>query len=116
MARKQTPASDARRTGKRFPLELPITIVEKGAKKLAGTTANVSAAGVYIQSQAEIRVGSPIEFDITLPGKVVGTDHDVQVHCKGRVIRSEDSTNKKAKSGKRGVACVIDQYKFVRKK
>jgi hypothetical protein len=112
MSRKQTSAPDARRTGKRFPLELPITIIDKGSRKAAGTTANVSAAGVYIQSQAEIEVGAPIEFDITLPGRVVGTDHDVQIHCKGRVVRSED----KKKASKRGVACVIDQYKFVRKK
>ena len=115
MARKQTPAPDARRTGKRFPLELPITIIEKGRNKSAGTTANVSAAGVYIESQAEIEVGAPIEFDITLPGKVVGTDHDVEIHCKGRVVRSEDKPKKKS-SRKHGVACVIDQYKFVRKK
>jgi hypothetical protein len=114
MPRKQTPATDARRTGKRFPLELPITIVQKGKGKSAGTTANVSAAGVFIESQATIEVGSPIEFDITLPGKVVGTDHDVQIHCKGRVVRSEEK-DKKKNSRKRGVACVIDQYKFVRK-
>lgn len=114
MPRKQTPASDARRTGKRFPLELPITI-HKGAKHDAGTTANVSAAGVYIQSQAELEVGSPIEFDITLPGKVVGSDQDVQIHCKGRVIRAEESPRKRGIQ-QRGVACVIDQYKFVRKK
>jgi hypothetical protein len=114
MPKKTAPAPDARRTGKRFPLELPITILERGSRKAAGTTANVSAAGVYIQSPADIEVGSKIEFDITLPGKVVGTDADVQIHCKGRVIRAEDSGKKKA--SKRGVACVIDQYKFVRKK
>ena len=34
-------------------------------------------------------------------------------HCKGRVVRSEEKTKK---GSKRGVACVIDQYKFVRKK
>lgn len=110
MPRKQTPAPDARRTGKRFPLELPITIHKKGSRAAAGKTANVSAAGVYIQSASEIAVGSPIEFDITLPGKVVGTDHDVEIHCKGRVVRSEDAKKK------HGVAAVIDQYKFVRKK
>ena len=114
MPRKQTTAPDARRTGKRFPLELPIKILKKGSAA-EGKTANVSAAGVYMQAQADLEVGAPIEFDITLPGKVVGTDHDVEIHCKGRVVRSEDTKAKK-KAGKRGVACVIDQYKFVRKK
>ena len=32
------------RTGRRFPLELPISIDDKKAKKLRGTTSNVSAA------------------------------------------------------------------------
>ena len=48
-----------------------------------------------------------------IQGKVVGTDHDVSIHCKGRVVRSEEKTKK---GSKRGLACVIDQYKFVRKK
>lgn len=102
------------RTGKRFPLELPIRIRSKKAGKEA-TTANMSSAGVYIQANTDLTVGSPIEFDITLPAKVLGTPNDVEVHCTGRVVRRE-STTSNGKRSKNGVACVIDQYKFIRKK
>jgi len=107
--------SEARRTGKRFPLALPITIRKgKNVKTAAGTTKDVSAAGVYIQADSRLEIGSTVEFDITLPGDIVGTKRDVEIHCKGRVVRMEPS---RSKGGSRnGVACVIDAYKFVRKK
>ena len=105
------------RTGKRFPLELPIRIRQKGAAEDRGTTADMSAAGVYIQANTDLPVGSPIEFDITLPAKVLGTAKDVEVHCTGRVVRKEaNGKTAKGKKSKNGVACVIDQYKFIRSK
>lgn len=101
--------SDAR-TGRRFPLNLPITIREgESADQTSGTTQNVSAAGVYIRADAELEVGSQIEFEITLPSDVIGGNHDVRVKCQGRVIRRESDKNTNG-----GVACVIDNYKFVR--
>ena len=107
--------SEARRTGKRFPLVLPITIRNrKAAKGEATTTHNVSAAGVYLKANSKLEIGSTVEFDITLPGQIVGTKADVEIHCKGRVVRLE-STKPRGKTPKAGIACVIDHYKFVRK-
>lgn len=41
------------RTGKRFPVELPIRIhVSNSDQEQAGTTANISAAGVYLKTDA----------------------------------------------------------------
>ena len=117
--------SEARRTGKRFPLTLPITIrTRKSSRPQSGTTANVSAAGVYIQSNSKLEIGASIEFDIVLPGKIVGTDKPVEIRCKGRVVRLEAKkprARSKSKSAARknkpsGIACVIDHYRFVRKK
>ncbi|MGC2695045.1 MAG: PilZ domain-containing protein [Candidatus Angelobacter sp.] len=113
--------SEEARTGKRFPLELPIKIHgKKGAD--SATTGNMSAAGVYIMADLDLAIGSNIEFDITLPAQVLGTQGDVEVHCTGRVVRKDDGAKAavaNSNSGKRkkksGVACVIDQYKFVRK-
>jgi hypothetical protein len=103
------------RTGKRFPLSLPITIRGKKATKgRTAKTADVSAAGVYIEADADLEVGTNIEFDISLPASVAGTDTDVEIVCKGRVVRINNTG--KPKHRKAGVACVIDQYKFVRKK
>jgi hypothetical protein len=103
------------RTGKRFPLNLPIHIKKgKAAKGAKATTQNVSAAGIFIEADESLEIGSTIEFDIVLPAKIVGADRDVEISCKGRVVR-RDGKGPKAK-GKGGIGCVIDTYKFVRKK
>jgi hypothetical protein len=101
------------RTGTRFPLALAI----HGRGVDNATTADISAAGVYIMAETDLAVGSPIEFDITLPGSFLGTKGDVEVHCIGRVVRKEAGVKNTGKGKMRhGVACVIDQYKFLRKK
>jgi len=103
------------RTGKRFPLQLPIKIHnEDTAGDTSGITGNLSAAGVYIRADASLEVGSPVEFEITLPPEVTGGKEDVVIQCRGRVVRT-DEPNASAESGdNRGVACVIDSYEFVR--
>lgn len=105
------PVSEAR-TGKRFPLHLPIKIHNESASADAkGTTGNLSAAGVYIRADASLEIGSPVEFEITLPPDVTGGPENVVIQCKGRVVRTDPSGS--APEGK-GVACVIDSYEFVR--
>ena len=103
------------RTGKRFPLQLPIKIhKEDTAADASGVTGNLSAAGVYIRADASLEVGSPVEFEITLPPEVTGGKEEVVIQCRGRVVRT-DEPNASAESGdNRGVACVIDSYEFVR--
>ncbi|HET9406089.1 MAG TPA: PilZ domain-containing protein [Candidatus Sulfotelmatobacter sp.] len=100
------------RTGKRFPLHLPIKIHQgevSGESK--GMTGDLSAAGVYIRADASLEVGSPVEFEITLPPEMTGGQENVTIQCKGRVVRT-DETGKGSEG--RGVACVIDTYEFIR--
>jgi hypothetical protein len=103
------------RTGKRFPLELPIKI-HKGdtATDTSGVTGNLSAAGVYIRADAALEIGSPVEFEITLPPDVTGGKEDVVIQCRGRVVRTDEPAAGSAPGDNRGVACVIDSYEFVR--
>lgn len=106
------------RTGKRFPLELPIRIKQENKPSTRkGLTANVSAAGVYIKGRGEFEIGSRVQFEITLPGVVIGTKEDVRVECHGRVVRLETKPGARGKSRtpETGMACVIDRYKFLRK-
>lgn len=95
------------RTGKRFPLELPIKIhgVDQGS-----ITGNMSAAGVYIRGNPELDVGSTVEFEIALPPELTGGNENVIVQCRGRVVRKDPGSSGEAQ----GVACVIDTYDFVR--
>jgi hypothetical protein len=105
------------RTGKRFPLTLATTI--RGGKKSAkkGTTSDLSAAGVFIMADADFEVGTKVEFDITLPAAMIGANKDVEVRCQGRVVRASDEAGKRKKpASKGGVACVIDNYEFIRKR
>ena len=105
--------SEEARTGKRFPLELPIKIHDdKTSGDTKGLTGNLSAAGVYIKADASMEIGSPVEFEITLPPEMTGGPENVTIQCKGRVVRSDETGT----GGEgRGVACVIDSYEFVRK-
>src|SRR3982074_3749737 len=94
------------RTGKRFPLELPIKIHKADASSDSkGITGKLSAAGVYIRADASLEMGSPVEFEITLPPDVTGGKENVTIQCKGRVVRKDESG-----SEGQGVACVIDSY------
>jgi hypothetical protein len=101
--------SDAR-TGKRFPLELPIKIhKDQDSGELSGVTGNLSAAGVYIRADAAMEIGSNVEFEIALPPEVTGSKENVIIRCRGRVVRADETGG-----SDRGVACVIDSYDFVR--
>ena len=104
--------SDAR-TGKRFPLELPIKIHKDAGADSSGVTGNLSAAGVYIRADASLEVGSNVEFEIALPPEVTGAQENVIIQCRGRVVRTDEPGTGDATEA-RGVACVIDSYDFVR--
>jgi hypothetical protein len=105
------PVGEEARTGKRFPLELPIKIHKGETGDAKGVTGNLSAAGVFIRADAAMEIGSPVEFEITLPPEMTGGQENVTIQCKGRVVRS-DPTGTGGEG--RGVACVIDSYEFVR--
>lgn len=103
--------SEEARTGKRFPLELPIKIHQEASGDSKGVTGNLSAAGVFIRADASLSIGSPVEFEITLSPEMTGGTENVKIQCKGRVVRADETGS----GGEgRGVACVIDSYEFVR--
>jgi hypothetical protein len=105
------PVAEEARTGKRFPLELPIKIHKDAGGDTKGVTGNLSAAGVFIRSDSAMEVGSPVEFEITLPPEMTGGQENVTIQCKGRVVRTDET----GEGGEgRGVACVIDSYEFIR--
>ena len=102
----------------RFPIKLPVAL--KSASDPSGAaghafagdlveTENISANGVLFRMDADVPVGSAVDFTISLPADVVGAAADVQVDCRGRVVRSF------ADGARRGVGVVIDEYRFDRK-
>lgn len=92
----------------RFPLKLPVAVKSESGRRPAETK-NISANGVLFQVDADMPVGSMVDFTISLPAEVVGADSDVQLDCRGRVVRSFDE------DGRHGVGVVIDEYRFDRR-
>lgn len=93
----------------RFPIHLPVAM-KSGAPGDAVVTENISANGVLFRMDADVPVGSAVDFTISLPANVVGAESDVQVDCRGRVVRSFADDG-----GRRGVGVVIDEYRFERR-
>lgn len=105
----------------RFPIKLPVALKsavnQTGTVAVAGSavieetieTENISANGVLFRMDADVPVGSAVDFTLSLPADVVGAEADVQVDCRGRVVRSFDD------GGRRGVGVVIDEYRFGRR-
>lgn len=92
----------------RFPIKLPVSL-KSGVDGKIAETQNISANGVLFRMDADVPVGSAVDFTISLPADVVGAAVDVQVDCRGRVVRSFQD------GGRRGVGVVIDEYRFERK-
>lgn len=92
----------------RFPIHLPVSVRSESGESVAETE-NISANGVLFQMDSEIPIGSTVDFTISLPAEVVGSDTNVQLDCRGRVVRNCEE------DGHRGVGVVIDEYRFERR-
>jgi hypothetical protein len=93
----------------RFPIKLPVSVKTKSGESRTETQ-NMSANGVLFQVvDAEMPVGSSIDFTISLPAQIVGAETDVRLDCKGRVVRNFEE------AGRHGVGVVIDEYRFDRR-
>ena len=91
----------------RFPLHLTASVKSQGSAYTAETE-NISANGVLFAMDRDVPVGSLVDFTILLPAEVVGARRNVQIDCRGRVVRSFEDR------GRRGVGVVIDEYHFER--
>ena len=89
----------------RFPVNLPVVLFT-GSGEISALTRNASASGVLFEVDVPIQTGSSIRFSIRLPGNVLGSSHDVLVHCQGRVVRCSISNLKYH------AAATIDEYQF----
>jgi hypothetical protein len=91
----------------RFPVHLAASVKAEGSAYSAETE-NISANGVLFAMDKDVPVGSIVDFTLMLPAEIVGARRDVQIDCRGRVVRSFEDR------GRRGVGVVIDEYHFER--
>jgi hypothetical protein len=94
------------RKARRFDLKLPFELIRSGSEPLSehGETKNLSSAGVLFQSEAELRIGEPVEYVITLPTSP-GAGERVRLHCIGKVVRFAKNAE---------IAATLERYEFVR--
>jgi len=91
----------------RFPLHLPVTL-KTNTKEHRAETIDISAGGILFRSESDVEVGSEVEFTVAMPGDVLGSEQDILVKCRGRVVRcSQEAVG-------RSIAVVIDEYQFER--
>jgi len=77
-----------------------------GKEEFVAVTKNVSASGVAFEIPSPVDPGPEIKFSLRMPGAVLGTPHDVLVHCRGRVVRCSKN------QGNYLAAATIDEYQF----
>jgi hypothetical protein len=98
-------ASQEVRCAVRFPLALPV-VLSTNHGNVEAFSKNVSASGVLFELGEELPTGLDIRFSLRMPGEVLGTLHDVLVHCLGRVVRCSLSQTQYL------AAATIDEYQF----
>jgi len=98
-----------RREARRFSMRLPVRLLPKDSQspELTAQTRDVSYRGLYFVAEAEFKIGSSIEFVITLPEQVTRSG-DVNIRCQGHVVRVEPTKN-----GVKGIGARIDRYEFL---
>jgi hypothetical protein len=115
---KTTPTEDLSKTERgtflkevrcavRFPLSLPVELPENQPQDSPAVTRNVSSNGVLLELSGPLNVGDELDFNLRMPGSVLGTPQDVLVHCRGRVVRCSISQSHYQ------AAATIDEYHFV---
>jgi hypothetical protein len=97
-----------RREARRFTMSLPLRVLPATAKdrELNASTRNVSYRGLYFLAESNFKVGTEINFVITLPQQVTQSQ-DVNIQCHGEIVRVEPSGN-----GRTGIAARISRYEF----
>jgi hypothetical protein len=98
---------DDMQSAPRFPLHLSASVKSQGSAYSAETE-NISANGVLFAMDNDVPVGSLVDFTILLPADVLGGRQNMQIDCRGRVVRSFEDR------GRRAVGVVIDEYHFER--
>ena len=98
-----------RREARRFTMSLPMRVLplEAQGQELSVETRDVSYRGLYFLADAKLRIGTEIDFVITLPEHVTQSS-DVNIRCQGQIVRVEPAEN-----GRVGIAAKIDRYEFL---
>jgi PilZ domain len=91
----------------RFPLKLAAKVRSASGEREMETE-NISSNGILFRTDEEMPIGEAIDFTIALPADIVGSDKEVRLYGRGRVVRNC------MENGHHGVGVVIDEYRMER--
>ena len=91
------------RSAVRFPVKLAIHLRTDG-DEFEAVTEDISANGLLFIGDRLPETNQLIEFTIEMPSEIMGSTNDVEIHCRGRVVRHEKQGNRQQ------AAAVIDEY------
>jgi len=103
-------ATSERRTIKRYPLKLQMTVRGSGVSasgEVSTESKDVSSHGVYFFLDRPLKSGSPLEIMLILPEEITQGD-PVRIRCEARVQRAESVVE-----GRIGIAAKIERYRFL---
>ncbi len=100
---KKATGENPLRSAVRFPVKLAIH-VRANNDRFEAVTEDISANGLLFVGDRLPQVDSLIEFTIEMPSEIMGSANDVEIHCRGRVVRHEKQGNREQ------AAAVIDEY------
>jgi len=100
------------RKANRFELKLPLRLVRVGSQHLSKIveTKNVSSLGVLFINETPLAIGEAIEYVITLPAQIAGSE--VSIRCLGKVVRHQPLENQDGPVV--ATAATLERYEFLR--
>jgi PilZ domain len=103
-----------RRRQRRVPqrASAALKFVNGGVHQDSANIEDVSKHSVFFYTEAHLVEGSSIELVMPLPPEITGTDDQVVVRCKARIVRVQQ----RAGDGKMGIAAVFDDYEILEAK
>lgn len=100
---KKASGENPLRASVRFPVKLAIHL-RADKDEFEATTKDISANGLLFVGDRLPHVDRVIEFTIDMPSEIMGSTNDVEIHCRGRVVRHEKQGDREQ------AAAVIDEY------
>ncbi|MFQ5817764.1 MAG: PilZ domain-containing protein [Terriglobia bacterium] len=100
-----------RRHATRFSAAEPaaaLTASNPEALPAIGQVVNISGAGMFLNLDRELDVGTRLSLVFTLPAALLGREQDAVVWCKARVVRLAEG-----REGEAGCGAIIEEIQFL---
>jgi hypothetical protein len=98
-----------RRSQKRVPARLPVSIRTRGSAETIGHTRDLSMSGIFLYTESKIEAGSVLEMVLILPPELTQGEKRWMC-CQASVLRVEASTEG---GGRFGVAANIERIELL---